>query len=1069
MTARLRPAKLTPPSVPIVLQRTRLFRRLDHARKSPIIWISGPPGIGKTTLVASYLRVRKIRPLWYQVDERDADIATLFHYLSMACQHAVPRYRQPLPNLTPEYLLGLPAFTRRFFEALYGRLRPPMMMVFDNYQEVPHTAQFHEIVEAGLTEVPQGISVIIISRTAPPPPLARLQAGRAIEVLDEQELRLTEKETAATVDLLTKSRGYRLSARQVHQLHHRTAGWVAGLVLLLAQTKNGQTENNADAEATPEIVFDYLAKEVMKGLQPEVQEFLLKTSIFSSMTAAMAGQLLDLRPAENILTELIKSRLFIEERGQQERVYQFHPLFRDFLSFQAQKVYSGEQLTDLRTAAARVLENVDRIEEAIELYQRADQTEEQVRLILTAAPGLLAQGRAKIMELWIRSLPQTVIDETHWLLFWLGSARFPFDPGEAGQLFDQAFQIFQTQQDPAGTLLAWSGVVESILFSWHDFRRLDPWIDLIPIIFPPGHGSVPPEIEARVICSIFAALLWRRTHPPLIEPWVERMWTLLRTSNDVNQIALISFSLTTYYSWMGNMVKASSCINLGKELAHSKPLPPLAQIHFNLAESYVAWFTGEIEFAHRMVREGKTISQDTGVAILEAPLLGMEIYILLGKGDVAAAEKVLTDMQSPLMGTVQAAFYAYQAGAVAIWKGDVAQATNHIDKALQMVIGVGWPFIEACCWIASAQLCHEAGDRDEAARRLDSAKVLCNGIQSQALDFVLLVTEAKFAFDERREQEGLACLKQAFAIGRMLNLIEAPWLRPTVMAQLCVKALEAGIERDYVHRLVHKRRLVPDPPPVSVEAWPWTVTITTLGTFQLVVDDEPVLFSGKAQRRPLALLKVLIAHSGQDVAESQITDALWPDAEGDMGHQACATTVHRLRRLLRHDGIVQLKEGKFSLHPSLTWIDAWSFDRLLTAAENVTPAEDRAIPFCEPAFALYQGSFLAQEMDDPWAMAARDRLRRQYIGLGSRLVLHEEHQGCRDQAVRYLQQALRVEPLVESFYQLLMTLLSEMGRRAEARAVYDQCRTVLAAALHESPSEETESIHRTLMCQNAAH
>jgi ATP/maltotriose-dependent transcriptional regulator MalT/DNA-binding SARP family transcriptional activator len=1049
----------------VVLHRTRLFRRLDDARGSPIIWIVGPPGIGKTTLVASYLQTRKVRPLWYQVDERDADIATLFHYLSVACQQIAPRYRELLPNLTPEYLLGLPVFTRRFFEALYGRLRPPTVVVLDNYQDVPPTSQFHEIMEAGLAEVPQGLSVIIMSRAAPPPSLARLQAARTMEVLEEEELRLREKEAAAIVQLLTKHRGYRLSVSQVTRLHHRTNGWVAGLVLLLAQRKNGNREHESEVHHTPELVFDYLAKEVMKGLKPEVQEFLLKTAVFPSMTAAMADRLTSMTSAEDVLAELVKARLFVEERRQPQRVYQFHPLFRDCLLFLAQTRYSREQLADIRGAAAQVLEDAGRIEEAIQLFQQTGQTAEQVRLILTAAPGLLAQGRAKTVEGWIRSLPSHVVDQMPWLLFWLGSARFPFDPAEAQQCFERAFQSFQAQHDFAGTLLAWSGVVESILFSWHDFRRLDPWIDLIPIVFPPDHSSVQPDIEVRVVCSIFTALLWRRTHPPLIEPWTERMWALLRASSEVNQIALISFSLTTYYTWMGDMPKASSCIALGKELLRSRPLPPLAHIHFNLAESYIALFTGDIELANRLVMEGKKIRQDSGVAILDAPLLGMEIYIQLAKGDVAAAEKVLEDMQIPLMGTVQASFYAYQAGAAAIWKGDVVRALEHIHSALQMVVSVGWPWLEAACWLASAQLWHEAGDRDEAVRRLDSAKILCNGIRSKALEFALSITEAKFAFDERREQEGLTCLKRAFAIGRALNLIDQPWLRPTVMAQLCMKALEAGLERDYVHRLVRKRRLVPDPPPVSIDGWPWTVTITTLGTFRLTVDDEPVVSTGKAQRRPLAFLKALIAHGGEDIVEGQITDALWPDAEGDMGHQACATTLHRLRRLLGHDRVVQLKEGKFSLHPSLTWVDAWSFERLVTAAEHVKPIEDhvRSTALYEQAFALYQGCFLAEEPDESWATATRDRLRHTYIRLVRRLLHEEEHQGRQDQGISYLQQALRIEPLVEEFYQLLMSRLYDIGQCAEALAVYDQCRAVLAAALHETPSQETESIRRTLM------
>ncbi|CUS38819.1 hypothetical protein [Candidatus Nitrospira nitrificans] len=56
-------AKLNPPRLPAIVERPRLYRLLDGARKRPVIWINAPPGFGKTTFVASYLRARKIRPL----------------------------------------------------------------------------------------------------------------------------------------------------------------------------------------------------------------------------------------------------------------------------------------------------------------------------------------------------------------------------------------------------------------------------------------------------------------------------------------------------------------------------------------------------------------------------------------------------------------------------------------------------------------------------------------------------------------------------------------------------------------------------------------------------------------------------------------------------------------------------------------------------------------------------------------------------------------------------------------------------------------------------------------------
>lgn len=55
------PAKIAPPRINNCFQRQRLFRLLDSYQDKPLVWISGPAGCGKTTLVASYLKSRNER------------------------------------------------------------------------------------------------------------------------------------------------------------------------------------------------------------------------------------------------------------------------------------------------------------------------------------------------------------------------------------------------------------------------------------------------------------------------------------------------------------------------------------------------------------------------------------------------------------------------------------------------------------------------------------------------------------------------------------------------------------------------------------------------------------------------------------------------------------------------------------------------------------------------------------------------------------------------------------------------------------------------------------------------
>jgi DNA-binding SARP family transcriptional activator len=274
---------------------------------------------------------------------------------------------------------------------------------------------------------------------------------------------------------------------------------------------------------------------------------------------------------------------------------------------------------------------------------------------------------------------------------------------------------------------------------------------------------------------------------------------------------------------------------------------------------------------------------------------------------------------------------------------------------------------------------------------------------------------------------------------------------------------------DYVQDLIKKRGLVSDTAPLHLENWPWPLKIFTLGRFGLVRDGKPVRFSGKVQKKPLALLKALITLGGREVSEEQLMDILWFEADGDVAHKSFATTLHRLRKLIGNEKAIQLREGRLTLNQRYCWVDVWAFERILgqvdaawkegLAKNNI----DQTIQLAEKAIEMYRGPFLAAEIDQPWTISFRERLRSKFLRNVGRLGLYWEKVGDFSRAVNCYQKGLEVDDLAEEFYQRLIICYKRLGRKAEALTVYHRCRNTFSTVLGVEPSPATEAICKSLL------
>lgn len=1063
MDSRPSPAKISRLKASDNFARPRLFRLLDRARRKPLIWVMGPPGSGKTVLVANYLEHRRVTTLWYQADPGDADIATFFHYLGLAAKKAAPHHRRPLPACTSDRLTDLDRYARQYFAELYTRLKSPFAIVLDNYQDIPTDARLHEALRVAMEMLPEDGHIVAISRGEPPASLARARLNDRMTIVNEATLRLTLEEARGIARRHLTNHPAR---KHVAELHALTHGWAAGLVLMLEQTE-GAVPVSAATYKTPDVLFEYFAAEVFDKTDPDTRAVLLQSVFLPTMTARAVATLTGERRAGRILNHLNRNNFFTSRYDLPETAYQYHPLFREFLHARALRLLPHATLTTLRTRAAALLEQSGADDAALALYAEAGDWLKFHACLMRIAPKLMTEGRTQALGQWLEMLPTEHSGRSSWLLYWQASVRSIHNPADGRSLFEQAFAGFRESGDGHGARLAWCNIVNSILRERTDYRSLPVWISAYATL-PPAPADVGNE-EAVSVSMLNAMVLAQPAHPD-IGLWSERNLTLLRSHTRTTARLGAAAYLLIRHALAGEPSRATPVLRLLEHVLHSPQSDPLLQLNAQAAIAFFHWLSGNPAVALATIHAALRLAQTTGLHLLDSQLFVHAAAAALTAGDPDAAEEWLDRLASttsPLQ-PFEAGFHHYLACWLALLRADLPAATEQLAHSEKLGTGLGLWFVDASLLQARALILMQMGNTAGATEPAGHLYGLARASGSHLFEFTALLLDAQRALEENLEPQALASLAQAMAIGRKQGLLNTYCWLPRVMARLCAKALEAGIETDYVRTLIRQRALPPSEEARDLEVWPWPVKIYTLGRLSIFSNDKALVFKGKAQGRPLELLQALIALGGRSVPKEAVSEILWPTAEGDAAHRAFEATLHRLRRLLGSERALLLSDGKLSLNPAVCWVDAWAFERLLGRLDDLikppsaSESTQTIIRLATRVAALYRGPFLGGEVKTTWAVAPRERLISKFLCQLGTLGRYWEAAGDWERAAETYQKAIDVSSLTEENYQRLMLVYHTLGHHSEALSVYQRCRETLLATLGRPPSPGLETLRREL-------
>jgi DNA-binding SARP family transcriptional activator len=477
---------------------------------------------------------------------------------------------------------------------------------------------------------------------------------------------------------------------------------------------------------------------------------------------------------------------------------------------------------------------------------------------------------------------------------------------------------------------------------------------------------------------------------------------------------------------------------------------PLMRVRWLYTVGYALYQVGELARAQRSWQRALDLCRAealNGSALMVSLAL---VRLLLDGGELAQARQVLEGID-PDWGAGRAAqLIALQQmrARAQLLAGQPAGALALLNEALDLARASALPDAElAACRTDLAQILLALGREDEAIALLHDCRTRHAGRDAEVFGVLHDLLRA-WTLREQDPQAAKTLLADALGGAQQLRYTMFLRLLPQRAGALCALALRWAVLPAFVEEVIRARRL-PAPDDAGPQ-WPWVLWVRLLGGFELRLAGRALPSEGKAQARPLELLRMMAAERRLSVSLVAAMDALWPDASGDTARKSLDMTVARLRKLLGANDLVQIGDGRVGLNRAQAQSDVALRRQLIDALEalSLTPAMKQGDrPDRDAAHALIAqiGELGYDELQAglqpvPWLEAARVRCHQETVraAQAAATLLGRPEQSLPDAGLReaaLLEAALHYEPLAQQLVIRLMQVHLVQGSRGDALRV----------------------------------
>jgi DNA-binding SARP family transcriptional activator len=453
------------------LRLDRLESRLATVWDRRLGVVVAPAGSGKTTLLAGFAGSLDVPVAWYRAETWDARSSALLRHLHTAIGAALPNGPGSPPDGPPWTSVEAAAAS---IEAWSGSR---LLLIVDDLHALEGT-EAESALERLIDYAPDRLAVIVASRTQPGFNLSRRRVEGALLEITSDDLRFRSWEVER---LFRDIYGLSIPPQELAVLARRTEGWAAGLQLfrLAIEGKSADERRRLLAGGSSgRYVREYLARNVLAELPPELRSFLVETCVLGRLNGSLCDGLLERRGTAAVLEELERRQIFTTRHD--DGSYRYHEVLRSHLEAILIETRGEAAARERYGQAGRLLLAQEEIGEALVAFARAADWDAVERVVRSRGERLVADGAAGA---WFDALPSALARNDPWLM--LAAARRARDDGRWAQAAD-AFLVAESA----------FGSSEGAGIARRERSGLVPWIERRPR--PPAAADGPGLLRAAV-------------------------------------------------------------------------------------------------------------------------------------------------------------------------------------------------------------------------------------------------------------------------------------------------------------------------------------------------------------------------------------------------------------------------------------------------------------------------------------------------------------------------------------------------------------------------------------------